>query len=193
MFTGIIEAQGLIRDFKYRKKNGVLEIEAPKISRGLKVGGSLAVNGVCLTVVKKRRHRLFFNIVSETYERTTLGTLKKGVLVNLERALKANARIEGHFVLGHVDGVGEILKVLEAKRQKSFLISFPRHLRAYLTEKGSVAVDGVGLTLGKISKNAFWVHCIPHTLKVATLGRTTVKNKVNLEADIVAKLIAKAS
>jgi len=167
----------------------VLEIEAPAVSKGLKIGGSLAVNGACLTVTGKKGSRLFFSVVEETKRRTALGRLKPGDPVNLERPLKFGQRMEGHFVLGHVDGVGEVRRVLSKGGERSFLISFPRPLTPYMVEKGSVAVDGVSLTLGKVRGGSFWIHCIPHTLRSTLFGAYRGKSKVNLEADILAKLV----
>ncbi len=189
MFSGIIETTGKVRAFKRLPgQTHMLEIEAPKISKGLKIGGSVSVNGACLTLIKKKGPTLFFNVVQETRKRTVLSTLKSGDRVNLERPLRLRDRVEGHYVLGHVDGVGQIRRVLEKGKEKSFLISFPRGLKPYLVEKGSVAVDGVSLTVGKISRNACWVHCIPHTLSTTISHFYHAKTKVNLETDVLAKL-----
>ena len=173
----------------FKKISGAdrLEIEVPRISKHLKTGGSLSVNGVCLTVIRKKGRRVFFNVVGETQRRSTLGRLKPGDPVNLERPLKAGGRLEGHLVLGHVDATGKVLEVLSKGREKSFCISFPKNLRRYFVEKGSVAVDGVSLTLGRIRPGSFWVHMIPHTLS-CTSSRWYQKNtRVNLEADILLK------
>lgn len=190
MFTGIIEVKGRVRGWR-RAKGAVdiLEIEAARVSKNLKIGGSLAVNGACLTVTKKRGTHLFFNLVKETKKRTALQNLKPGDPVNLERPLSFGQRMEGHFVLGHVDGVGEVRKVLSKGGEKSFLISFPHALKPYMVEKGSVAVDGVSLTLGKVKGGSFWIHCIPHTLRHTLFGSYQVGSRVNLEADIIAKLV----
>jgi len=189
MFTGIIEVLGCVRGFKPVKGlTYTLEVEAPKISKGFKMGGSLSVNGACLSLVKKKGTRLFFNVINETKKRTMFNDLKTGDKVNLERPLKFSGRVEGHFVLGHVDGVGIVRRVLEKGKEKSFLIAFPAGLKPYLVEKGSVAVDGVSMTLGKVTGNTFWVHCIPHTLTSTLFGTYKTKTKVNLEADLLAKL-----
>ncbi len=192
MFTGIIETQGVVRSHKSGgRRAALIEIEAPKIAARMKIGASLSVSGACLTVVRKKDGRLFFNIVPETLKRTTLGTYRVGDRVNLERALKADGRIEGHFVLGHVDGVARVRRVLKKGRQSSFLVSFPPKLRPYLVEKGSVALDGVSLTLGKVSRGGFWVHAIPHTLRLTTLANYRPGTRLNLEADVLAKLAGK--
>ena len=190
MFTGIIEAVGLVGSCRpaARGKSFILEIRAPKFSRSLKVGGSLSVNGVCLTVIKKKRQHVFFNVIKETLERSTLPSLKAGDAVNLERPLKLNARIGGHFVLGHVDAVGRIRRIVARGNEKSFLVSFPKPLKPYILEKGSIAVDGVSLTVGKAGEGSFWVHGIPHTLKSTNFKNFREKTRVNLEADLLAKL-----
>ncbi len=190
MFTGIIETRGIVRSaFFSSVRASMLEIEPQKTLLGLKIGSSVAVNGACLTVFKKRGKRLFFQLVRETLHRTTLGGLKAGEKVNLERSMRVGARFEGHKVLGHVDGVGRVRKILESrKNEKSIFIAFPGKFRPFLVEKGSIAVDGVSLTLGKVSKGGFWVHCIPHTLKITSLGGCKPGSRVNLETDVLAKL-----
>lgn len=191
MFTGIIESLGRVRalDQAGRRGAGRLEIEAPKAAGSLKKGSSLSVNGACLTVIEKKGNRLSFNLVEETQRRTALGRLRPGDWVNLERPLTYRRRIEGHFVLGHVDGVGRIVKVINKGNQRSFLIQFPKRLKRYFAEKGSVAVDGVSLTLGKVSGGRFWIHGIPYTLKSTNFRAYKISTAVNIEADILAKLI----
>lgn len=187
MFTGIVEGTGVVRT---RSRFG-LEIEAPKRLSNLSTGASLAVDGTCLTVVSRAGSRLRFHVVAETRRRTTLGTLSAGTRVNLERPMKSGARFDGHFVLGHVDGIGRVREILGNRRRKSVRISFPKKLGRYFVEKGSVSVNGASLTLGKVGKDSFWIHLIPHTLKATNLGRLDVDSKVNLEADILAKLLLK--
>ncbi len=190
MFTGIIEAQGTLSEVHRSQKLRTLGIKVPAIFSRLKIGASVAVNGVCLTVVKRRGRIVFFNLVSETRKKSNLGDLGIGDFVNLERPLKSGARIEGHLVLGHVDGRGQVRKIITGGHEKSFLIRFPKRLERSLVEKGSIAVDGVSLTLGKVVGNSFWIHCIPHTLKNTTLSRYRVNAKVNLETDLLAKMVA---
>lgn len=189
MFTGIIEGLGQVRAISKgpRKSVSLLEIGTPKNTGSIRIGSSVAVNGVCLTVVRKLKDRLFFHVVTETKRRSNLGFLKVGDRVNLERPLKYNDRIEGHFVLGHVDAMGKIIKIVRQKSQASFLIRFPPKLKIYMIEKGSVSIDGVSLTIGKVEKGVFWVHCIPHTLDLTTFGRLKPQESVNLEADILIK------
>ena len=193
MFTGLVETVGVVKSACSlpNQRSTLFEIQASRLLGSLKIGGSLCVNGVCLTIIKKRGRNIFFNVVSETKKRSTLLFLKTGNLVNLERPLRTNGRIEGHFVLGHVDAVGVVRRVVTKKNEKSFLISFPKRLNPYVLEKGSIAVDGVSMTLGRLEDNSFWVHCIPHTLKSTNFRNFREKTSVNLEADILAKMAAK--
>ncbi len=192
MFTGIIEASGILLKFSQKKgtqKVSRMELKVPALmTRGLKIGSSVAVNGVCLTAVKKTPKTLFFEVVEETKKRSALGQLTVGDAVNLERPMKLNARVHGHFVLGHVDGLGKVQKVIAKGRQKSFLIAFPKSLKKLIHEKGSIAIDGISLTVGKVSADAFWTHLIPHTLKHTNTGKYQIGTKVNLEADILSKI-----
>ena len=187
MFTGVIEAQGKVKNFK----NGVLEITLPKFFGKLKIGSSVAVDGVCLTLVQQKSSIGFFDVVAETQARTTLGSFEPGQVVNLERPLQWQGRVEGHFVLGHVDGVGIIRQVSVAKKQKSILVETPKLIRRFVCEKGSIAANGVSLTIGKTKKGSFWLHLIPQTLKSTNLGGLAGGSRVNLEADMVAKLLLK--
>ncbi len=189
MFTGIVECLGKVTRIGKgpRRSVSLIEVRGPAVARGARIGASVAVNGVCLTVIKNRGPRLAFHVMTETKRRSTLGELSQGSLVNLERPLKYRGRIEGHFVLGHVDGMGCVRKIQKGKRQSSFLIQAPARLRHYLIEKGSIAIDGVSLTIGKVRKSSFWVHCIPHTLRATTFGSLKEGSKVNLEADILIK------
>ena len=193
MFTGIVEATGHVKSCRFLpgRRSSVLGIHASKISKSLKIGGSLSVNGVCLTVIKKSGTCFFFNVVRETLRRSTLARFEIGEKVNLERPMKLSGRLEGHVVLGHVDSVGSVMSVTRRGKEKDFLISFPAALKPCILEKGSIAVDGVSLTLGKIMDNRFWMHCIPHTLKSTNFDSFKKGVKVNLEADVLTKLAAK--
>jgi riboflavin synthase len=187
MFTGIVEARGRV----HKISPDTLEIEAGTLARSMRIGGSFAVNGACLTVVKKKAGRLSFNVVPETRRRTDLGRLKAGDSVNLERSLRFGSRVEGHFVLGHVDGLGKVVRVRRGKKGRDFFVTFPKKLGRYLFEKGSVAIDGVSLTLGKVTARGFWIHLVPHTLRNTVLGDYRVGTTVNLEADLLAKLASR--
>ncbi|MBI4352735.1 MAG: riboflavin synthase [Candidatus Omnitrophica bacterium] len=190
MFTGIIEAVGYVRAFGAAGRSvSLLELEVPGSFKDLKAGSSLAVNGACLTVVQKKGRKVFFHVIRETVERTALGDLRKGDPVNLERPLRFGGRVEGHFVLGHVDGAGKVLKVENRKEEKSFFISFPKRLKPYFFEKGSVAVDGASLTLGKVLKNGFWIHSTPYTLEQTNFHAYQAGVHVNLEADALVKCV----
>lgn len=187
MFTGIIEKKARVLSLKKTKKGTRLALRVPGAFAKLRMGSSVAVNGACLTVCGRGRGMLSFDLLNETLKRTAFGTLRPGDALNLERALRWNKRIEGHFVQGHVDGTGRILRILCGSREKSFEISFPRKLNKFFVEKGSVAVNGVSLTLGKILPGAFWVHVIPMTLKKTNLGQLKAGDAVNLEADMLLK------
>ncbi len=183
MFTGIVECMGVVR----KGLPETLGVEVPAIWKDVKVGSSVAVHGVCLTVVRKTGKRFYFNVIRETKARTVLGKLRAGQKVNLERSMKAGGRFEGHVVLGHVDGVGKILRILDQKGQTSFFIGFPSALKPFFVEKGSIAVNGVSMTLGKVGQKAFWIHCIPHTYRRTHFGSLKRGDPVNLEGDILAK------
>ena len=192
MFTGIVQGCGIVRQWTPQKKSWRLVLEAPKKFPLIKIGGSISVNGACLTVVKKQGKFYHFDLIAETLRRTSFKNLKEGGLVNLEPALRKNDRIEGHFVQGHVDGVGVIQKIIRRKQDACFVISFPSKLRPYLVEKGSITVHGVSLSLGTVKKNKFHVYLIPHTLKLTTFQVLKVGDFVNLEADLLVKLLKKS-
>lgn len=190
MFTGIIEHLGKVTRFeKGNAKKDTLILSVPSPLRRLKAGASLAVNGACLTVAGHSAGRLHFHLLKETRDRTALGDLRPGDRVNLERPLKASSRLDGHFVLGHIDGTGTVGRMSVCAGDRSFFILYPPTLRRYLVEKGSIALDGISLTLGRIDKKGFWVHCIPHTVRSTRLQTLERGQRVNLETDILAKLL----
>jgi riboflavin synthase len=192
MFTGIIEELGLVRETGDR-----LLVACQKVVRDSVQGDSMAVNGVCLTVVERTMDQseavaagtLAFDLSPETLSRTSLGRLSKGDAVNLERPVTLTARLGGHLVQGHVDGVGEITEMLDAGSGKEMWISLPRDMARYVVEKGSIAVDGVSLTVAGLHDGAFGVALIPHTLDVTTLGSARRGDPVNLEVDVIAKYV----
>lgn len=189
MFTGIVEEIGTVEDIQVRKNLSILHLRAKKVLPGIKRGDSVAVNGVCLTVSDMKKNILFFDIMRETLLQTTLGYLRPRDQVNLERALRAADRLSGHFVTGHVDGVGVIQKRISRPNDTELRISFKKKLRPYLVTKGSVCVDGISLTVGKVAKDFFSVYLIPFTKRVTTLGFKKEGDKINLETDILAKYV----
>ena len=180
---------GKVVGITHRRNLSILKVRAKKILPGTKRGDSIACNGVCLTVRDIDRGRIVCDMMRETVLRTTLGTLRPSEKVNLERALKAHSRFHGHFVTGHVDGVGTIVQRIEKKNYVELSVRCERSPAKYLVPKGSVTIDGVSLTIGKIKGNMFSVHLIPFTLKVTTLGRKGKGEKVNIETDILAKYV----
>ena len=184
MFTGIVEERGRVRS-----TDGALEVEARTVVRDAAIGDSISVNGVCLTVAAREDGRMRFDLADETLERTTLGSLAAGGAVNLERPVTLLTRLGGHLVQGHVDAVGTVEDVHETEGGKQLRISFPPSRRPYLVEKGSIAVDGVSLTIAALDAAAFTVALVPHTLAVTTLGEARVGTGVNLEVDVLAKYV----
>lgn len=189
MFTGIIEEMGKVEQFEERPNLAVLTLQVNTISPGTKLGESIAVNGVCLSVVKKVGKKLSFDLMKETLASTTLGHIKPGTRVNLERAMRADSRFGGHFVTGHVDGIGRIDKIIQSKNYVEFQITVPKQLMKFIVPKGSVCVDGISLTVGKVKGNQFSVYLIPVTLKVTTFGLKEKGDRVNIETDILARYI----
>lgn len=189
MFSGIVEETGTVKRISSRKNLSILEVRAKKVLKGTKSGASIAVNGVCLTVTKIRRGVLVFDIMRETLLKTTLGDLGPKDLVNLERALKASGRVDGHFVTGHVDAVGTVNARITKENYTELRIDVPKDLMKYIVSKGSVCLDGVSLTVGAVQKTYFSVYLIPFTTEVTTLGSRKKGDKVNIETDILAKYI----
>ena len=187
MFTGIIEEMGIVKSIKSK----VITIEANKIFDDLKLGDSVSVNGTCLTVSSFSNKIFNADITSETLSRTNLGDLKSGFKVNLERALTLNGRFGGHIVSGHIDGVGIIKNISKKSEDIELVIEVPTNLMKYIIEKGSVAIDGISLTVAKVdnNKNNFSVAIIPHTLKETVLYYKKAGDKVNIENDIIGKYV----
>jgi riboflavin synthase len=193
MFNGIVEETGTVARIKPTAKSIELSVRAKLCARGLKIGDSLAVNGCCLTVVKlttRGKHKLVqLDLLQETWRRTNLQFARVGSLVNLERALPANGRLGGHFVTGHVDGVGRIERWERVGPDYVLEISAPAELMRYLVFKGSIAVDGVSLTVAAVTKKRFRIWIIPHTYEVTAFHQYAVGDAVNLETDILAKYV----
>jgi len=193
MFTGIVEETGVIQAIKPTGKSIQLTVEAQRAARGLKLGDSVAVYGCCLTVVKlttRGRGKLVrFDLLRETWDRTNLQFAQAGAAVNLERSLRADGRLDGHFVTGHVDVVGKITRWERAGQDHVLEIAAPVDLMRYIVFKGSIAVDGISLTVAAVQAKSFRIWIIPHTHAVTALRERKVGAAVNLEADILAKYV----
>lgn len=193
MFTGIVEEVGSIRTIELSERIARLEIEATVTVDGVDIGGSVAVNGVCLTVIERRPDGFVFEIGPETLTRTALRHLGPGDPVNLERPLRFGGALGGHLVLGHVDGVGTVDAVTRVESTARVRITLPsRELEPLLIPQGSVAVDGVSLTVAALGDLSFEVMLIPHTLAVTTLGRLRPGQAANIEADVIGKYLMRS-
>jgi len=195
MFTGIVEETGRINQVQPSTQSIELMVRAKACARGVKIGDSVAVNGCCLTVVKlstRSTHKLIhFDLLRETWARTNLRLARSGSLVNLERSLAANGRLGGHFVSGHIDGIGEIIRWERDGPDHVLEITAPPEVMRYVVFKGSVAVDGISLTVAEVAEKSFRVWIIPHTYEVTALRDRHVGDAVNLEADLLAKYVEK--
>ena len=193
MFTGIVEELGEVRALERTGDLLRLDVAARATLEGSALGASVAVNGVCLTVVAARADGLAFEIGPETVARTTLGSLKAGEAVNLERPLRFGAAVGGHLVLGHVDGIGTVTDVSRVESTARVRIALPGPaLAPLLVPQGSVAVDGVSLTVAALETLAFEIMVIPHTLAVTTFGRLTPGRAVNIETDVIGKYLQRS-
>ena len=194
MFTGIVEGIGTIEEISTKTKNRSaiqMTVNLGKNSKGLKIGQSVALNGVCLTAIKVDKSNCIFEMIEETTKKTDLGNLKVGGIVNIERSLKAGERLEGHFVLGHVDGVGIIKKISKKPKEVQVWFELPKKLSKYVVKKGSIAVDGISLTVVDIKNNLASVSLIPHTIEVTNFKTKKVGDKLNIETDILGKYVLK--
>ncbi len=189
MFTGIIEVLGTVEVMTDEPPGKRLVVSAPAIATGAAIGESIALNGCCLTVVAVTADGLAFQAGPETLARTNLGLLKIGNTVNLERSLKVGDRLSGHFVTGHIDDVGTLAEQRDEGDWCTCWFTAPRELTRQMASKGSVAVDGVSLTLVDVEPERFSVALIPHTLAATTLGRLRVGDRVNVETDLLAKYV----
>lgn len=189
MFTGIVEETGRITAIEPRDRAVRLTIEGPIVTSDAHRGDSIAVSGVCLTVVEFDDAHFTADVMEETLHRSTLGELQVGSDVNLERAARIDARIGGHLVQGHVDGRGQVLEISPQNEWTILRISLPAELGRYVVEKGSITVSGVSLTVVEAARESFTVSLIPETLRATTLGRLQVGDAVNLEADAIAKYV----
>ena len=191
MFTGIVEEMGQIRSIVRGASSAVLSIEANLILEDLKIGDSVAVNGVCLTATSIGAGGFTADVMHETLNRSSLGALQKGSHVNLERAMIANGRFGGHIVSGHIDGTGTIGLIQKDDNALWYTILADAKLLRYIVEKGSVTIDGISLTVADVQSDRFAVSLIPHTAKVTVLGEKRTGDIVNLETDIIGKYVEK--
>ena len=191
MFTGIVEAVGTIAALEPRGSQVGVVVEARAVVEGVRIGDSIAVNGACLTVTKIDAGRLHFDAVRETLERTSLGDQRVGARVNLERAMRADGRLDGHIVQGHVDGTGRVADLARDGDDVRVAVECGPEIARYLVPKGSVAIDGVSLTVVGVSDAGFDVALIPHTLAATNLGDRRLGDRVNLEADVLGKYVVR--
>lgn len=189
MFTGIVEELGQVKALSLRGNSGTLTVKAKKVLEGTKIGDSIAVNGVCLTVTNMKNNEFSADVMAETVRRSSLGALRDGSYVNLERAMAADGRFGGHIVAGHVDGVGTIAAIEQDDNAIWFTITAPEQVLRYVVEKGSIAIDGISLTVARVEPDRFAVSVIPHTAAVTLLGRRRTGDRVNLESDIIGKYV----
>lgn len=192
MFTGIVEEVGVVRRTGRSGATARLDIAARATMDGSELGASVAVSGTCLTVVAKDADGFAFEVGPETLARTTLGRLEAGDRVNLERPLRFGGSLGGHLVLGHVDGVGTVGAVTRVESTARIRVGFDTALDALMIPQGSVAVDGVSLTIAALGSGWLEVMLIPHTLGATTLGRLTVGDRVNIEADVIGKYVVRS-
>jgi riboflavin synthase len=193
MFTGIIEEIGTVKAIQHGSKSVCLTVWADKILEDLKIGDSINTNGVCLTVVSFNQGAFSADAMPETMRRSNLGSLNVGSKVNLERAMKLTDRLGGHIVSGHIDGTGTIRKTWEEDNAVWFTITADKTMLKYVTEKGSVALDGISLTVARVDDFSFDVSVIPHTFNVTTMMNKKTGDLVNVECDLIAKYLEKVA
>ncbi|HEY0549569.1 MAG TPA: riboflavin synthase [Verrucomicrobiae bacterium] len=193
MFTGIVEETGTVENIRQSHNAIQLAVRARVCARGTKVGDSIAVNGCCLTVTKIRRAagrtQLHFDLLRETWERTNLQFASRGSLVNLERPLAANGRLGGHFVTGHIDGTGKIVRWEREGADHVLDVTAPSDVLRHVVFKGSIAVDGISLTVARVTRTGFRLWIIPHTFAITALREREVGDSVNLESDLLGKYV----
>ena len=191
MFTGIVEETGSIRSLRLSGSSGKIAIRAKKVLGGTRIGDSIAVNGVCLTVVSLEKDGFTADVMAETLDRSSLGDLKRGSRVNLERAMAADGRFGGHIVAGHIDGTGIIQSVTRDETAVWYKIQAGADILRYVVEKGSITIDGISLTVARVDSETFSVSIIPHTQSNTILADRKVGDRVNLETDIIGKYVEK--
>lgn len=191
MFTGIVEEKGEVMNFSSTGKSGKITIKAQKVLERTRIGDSIAVNGVCLTVTSLQEHGFTADVMAETMRRSNLGLLQPGSKVNLERAMAADGRFGGHIVSGHIDGTGVVASMTREENAIWVKISAKPEILRYIVEKGSICIDGISLTVAKITNTDFSVSVIPHTGKETNLLEKNAGELVNLENDVVSKYVEK--
>ncbi|MFT5520759.1 MAG: riboflavin synthase [Enterobacterales bacterium] len=190
MFTGIIEATGKIASIQSKEGDSLIKISANNLDMSdVELGDSIAVNGVCLTVIKFTESEFTADVSAETLSRSIFRDCKVGDVVNLEKALLANSRLGGHMVSGHVDGIGEVIKRYQDARSWRFVIKAPKEISHYIAEKGSITIDGISLTVNSIMDSEFDVNIVPHTIQETSMGTFNVGTRVNLEVDLIARYL----
>lgn len=191
MFTGIVEEVGTVRSVQRGSTSSFIEIQAHTVLEGTKLGDSIAVNGVCLTVTELGRDSFRADVMNETLSRSSLGSLRSGSPVDLERAMAAGGRFGGHIVSGHIDGTGTITDIKKDGIAHWYTVSAPPGIMRYIVEKGSIAIDGISLTVARVTEGAFSVSIIPHTAAQTVLSHKKAGDTVNLENDIIGKYVEK--
>lgn len=191
MFTGIIEEQGKIKSISRGANSAVLTIAAAKVLEDVHLGDSIAVNGVCLTCTSFTKTEFTADVMHETLDRSSLGQLRIGSSVNLERAMKADGRFGGHIVAGHIDGTGRISDIRRDDNAIWYTVMAPPEIMRYIIEKGSIAIDGISLTVADVGRDRFKVSIIPHTAAETTLSQRRPGDVVNLENDLIGKYVEK--
>ncbi|MDO5096202.1 MAG: riboflavin synthase [Peptostreptococcaceae bacterium] len=191
MFTGIIEEIGVIRSIRKNTHSAVIRIGADKILSDIHLGDSIAVNGICLTVTEFGKDYFCADMMHETMNRTSFAKIAIGSRVNLERAMAANSRFGGHIVSGHIDGIGKIIEITKDDNATWFRIETDKKILRYIVEKGSIAIDGISLTVARVSDSDFSVSVIPHTKENTNLSERKIGDSLNLENDCIGKYVEK--
>ncbi|MCS5616343.1 MAG: riboflavin synthase [Candidatus Marinimicrobia bacterium] len=190
MFTGIIQAKGNIKEIRISNKGAVFSLNSNSLELSdVSIGDSIAVNGVCLTITQLDKNSFSANVSQETLNCTTFSQLRKRQNINLEKSLRLNQGIDGHFVSGHVDGVGEVVSLQKEGESTRLKIKVKNNLSKYIAKKGSICINGVSLTVNSVEADIFDVNIVPHTLSVTTLGELIENSRVNIEIDIIARHI----
>ena len=191
MFTGIVEEVGVIKGIQNNGELIVLDISVDKVCKDIKIGDSISVNGVCLTLTKKNKNIISFDVMQQTIKKTDLNEIKNGDKVNLERSLRFNGDVSGHFVYGHVDGMRKILDIVNSPGKSYLEIEIQNEDKKYIVDKGSISVSGISLTIGEVNQQSIRLFLIPHTFENTILKDKKKKDLVNVEFDMIAKYVHK--